>query len=96
MLNRIKFKQAIKLNFRDIDEQRTAQQYIKCIKQKGSAIVYIAKYQRIVAVLIADKETLVEGLYNTLKEEVKDEISRMAEQPRMLLGMIKVIVRIDN
>ena len=56
----------------------------------------MAKYQRIVAVLTADEETLAEGLYNTLKEEVKDEISHIAEQLRTLLGMIKVVVRIDN
>ena len=56
----------------------------------------MAKYQRIIAVLTADKEMLVEGLYNTLKEEVKDEISYMAERLRPLLGMIKVVVRINN
>src|SRR5215469_12965139 len=48
MLSRIKFEQAMKLNFRDINEQRTARQYIKHMKQKGSATAYVAKYQRII------------------------------------------------
>ena len=39
---------------------------------------------------------LVEGLYDTLKEEVKDEISRMTKRPKTLLEMIEVAVRIDN
>ena len=56
----------------------------------------MAKYQRIVAALIVDEETLAEGLYDTLKEEVKDEISRMTKRPKTLSGMIEVIVRINN
>ena len=56
----------------------------------------MAKYQRIIAALTADEEILAEGLYNTLKEEVKDEILYITERPKMLLEMIKVVVRIDN
>ena len=46
--------------------------------------------------LTADEEMLAEGLYNTLKEKVKDKISHMTKQPKTLLEMIEVVVRIDN
>ena len=66
------------------------------MKQKGSATAHVAKYQRIITALTVDEETLAEGLYNTLKEEVKDEISRMTKRPKTLSEMIEVAVRINN
>jgi hypothetical protein len=41
-------------------------------------------------------EALAEAFYNTLKEEIKDEISRIKKRPTTLLEMKKHAIRIDN
>jgi hypothetical protein len=41
-------------------------------------------------------EALAEAFYDTLKEEIKDEISRIEKRPTTLLEMKKHAIRIDN
>ncbi|PGG94928.1 hypothetical protein AJ80_10088 [Polytolypa hystricis UAMH7299] len=90
------FKKALTANFGITDEEATAAQKIRRIRQTRDAAGYLAEFQRLAAVLDWNDSALAGAAYDGLKEEVKDEIARLEEQPNMLSEMIKHAVHIDT
>ena len=81
--------------FREIDEKRKAQIDLESVKQKGSAAVYAADFQRIAFLIRYDDKALKRSYYRGLKKEVKDEIAR-SNEPGTLELLIRSASRIDE
>src|SRR5215469_1072570 len=96
MMSAERFREVLRTRFREIDEEVTADEKLKHMKQKGPASVHVAMFQRIAAPLNWGEEALASTLYGTLKEEVKDEIARMRERPKTLDAMASEAIAIDN
>jgi hypothetical protein len=86
----------ITLTFGEVDEKVSAAQKVRRLYQNKSASKYAAEFQQILSHLDWDNEALADQFYYGLKDNVKDEISRIAHQPQELSKMIETAVRIDN
>jgi molybdopterin converting factor small subunit len=91
-----KFERLIRLTFGEIDEKSSAAQKLHRLKQTGSAARYASEFQQISSHLEWDDEALADKYYQGLKDDVKDDIARIAKRPDTLSGMIEVAVKIDN
>jgi hypothetical protein len=94
--NKTKFVEALRLNWGHVEAKAQAAQDIKRMKQKGSATTHAMEFERRAMLLDWGDEALAEAFYDTLKEEVKDEISRIEKRPTTLVEMKKHAIRIDN
>ena len=43
-----------------------------------------------------DNKVYIEAFYNSLKENIKDKITRIEERPDKLAKIIKKVIQIDN
>ncbi|RYP29015.1 hypothetical protein DL767_006941 [Monosporascus sp. MG133] len=94
----INFEEKLKANFGNPDEERTAAQKILDLKQKGPASKYAVTFKNLMAkVKWVDKkdDSLIDIFYKGLKDDVKDEIVKMA-RPTTLDKYIAKAVKIDN
>ena len=89
------FKKQIRIMFKTIDQERTAERKICNIVQKGAATTYATNFQKHAAYINWDNTALTAQYYKGLKDFVKDKISR-SERPSTLAAMIEKSVIIDN
>lgn len=90
------YEEALKSLFQDPDEKRQAERELENLKQKASASVYTAEFKRITARMDCTDDTRIMLYYQGLKEEVKDEISRILYLPTDFTQYAELVVRIDN
>ena len=93
--NYSEFVSKIKINFGDIDEERTAERHLQALTQKGSAANYAAEFRQYAARTEWDDAALTAIYYRGLKDLIKDDIAR-GERPEDLEDMISTAIRIDN
>lgn len=89
------FEKRLRETFGDPDEERTAEQQLRNLKQRGSAADYTAKFRQITARLGWDDEPLMAAYYAGLKDEVKDELTKL-DRPEEFTDYIATAVKIDN
>lgn len=89
------FEEALRDAFGDPDEKRTAERQLFQLRQRGSASEYVAKFRQISAHLGWDDEPMMSQFYEGLKEEVKDELSKL-DRPDDFTKYVAMAVRIDN
>ena len=90
------FEAALRTVYGELDEERTAELQLQKLTQGGSAADYSAKFQRLATKTQWNDEALVAGFYRGLKENIKDDLTRMDSRPTTLAGMIETAIRIDN
>lgn len=90
------YESALKSLFQDPDEKRQAERELETLNQKASASAYTTEFKRIVARLDCTDDTRIMLYYQGLKEEVKDEISRILDLPTDFSRYTELVVRIDN
>jgi hypothetical protein len=90
------FKTQMRQIFAPINEERKNRNKIKRLKQLGSTAAYSAKFKALAALIPWDETYLREAYYNGLKEEVKDEVSKILTPPTKLNEYIQLAVQIDE
>ena len=78
-----------------MNSKKKAECKLKHLKQKKSASNYAAEFRQIVSVLDWNDEVYVSLFYWELKNEVKDELTKI-EWSDDLNKMIKIIIWINN
>jgi hypothetical protein len=90
------FETQMRQMFAPINEERKNRDEIKRLKQLGSAVAYSAKFKALAALVPWDETYLREAYYNGLKDEVKDEVSKILTPPTKLNEYIQLAVQIDE
>jgi hypothetical protein len=94
--NWFEFKKRLTRLFGDIDAQRTAERYLSALRQTGAATTYAAEFQRHAGRVDWNEDALVYQFYKGLKDDVKDDITRMEKRPEELQKMITAAILFDN
>ncbi|XWX00659.1 hypothetical protein V2A60_008680 [Cordyceps javanica] len=89
------FEELLQTTFGDPDEIRTATRKLKALRQTGSAQHLIREFKRISAHLDWDDESMMEYLYDALREEVKARSSKSTTDS-MLGDLNEMDVAIDK
>ena len=89
------FKRAFKDAFRDLDEERSAKRKLIKLKQKGSASKYTVYFKQLTIYISWREDALISQFYKGLKEDVKNEISKM-DQSDDFAKYVAIAVCIDN
>lgn len=90
------FYEAMGQVFGDIESGRNAVRNLQNIKQRGSASSYAADFQRFSVRTTWGDDALCDEFYKGLKDNLKDDITRMDNRPTSLKDMIAAAIRIDN
>src|SRR5438552_8575972 len=90
------FKTRINRMFGDIDEERTAEEALGRLKQKGATTAYAAEFQQHSFKTGWNEDSLKYAFYKGLKDSVKDDMSHMEKRPETLQAMITQAILIDN
>jgi hypothetical protein len=90
------FQSELRLVYGAVDQARTAEREMVHLRQRTSAGVYAADFQRVAAKLSWGDDALAARYYQGLKEDVKDEITRKEKRPSSLANMIEEAIKIDN
>lgn len=90
-----RFEQTLLATFGEADEERTKENELRRLTQKGSASQYAAKFKQIAAYLKWDPSYLMGAFYDGLKEHVKDDLYK-EDKPNTLNEYIEMAVKIDN
>jgi hypothetical protein len=85
----------LKLMFAPVNEERKNREDIKNLKQWGSGAVHAAKFKALAALVPWDETYLREAFYDSLKDEVKDELCKILNPPTKLNEYIQLAVQID-
>ncbi|RYP17800.1 hypothetical protein DL767_009942 [Monosporascus sp. MG133] len=94
----INFEEKLRANFGNPDEERTVIQKILDLKQKGPASKYAVAFKNLMAKagwVDEEDDSLIDIFYKGLKDNVKNEIVKMA-RPTTLDKYIAKAVKIDN
>ena len=89
------FKVVIGKIYGDVDEQREAELKIRVLRQNGSVSHYSSQFQQLKSRITWNDSALASQFYSGLKEEVKDELSRVGK-PTSLSAMIVRSPEIDG
>ena len=81
--------------FGDIDEVKTAERNLRCLRQKGSVANYTVEFQQYATVTNQDDDALCSQYYKGLKDIVKDEFAKI-DRLDTLSQLIIAVVKIDN
>jgi hypothetical protein len=84
------------ITFGEVDEKVLAAQKVRQLYQIGLVSRYTAEFQQIASHLDWDNKALADQFYFGLKDNIKDKIARISNQPITPMKMIKVAIRIDN
>jgi hypothetical protein len=90
-----KWAAKLKETFGNPDETRTAERKLLWMKQTKSASTYAVDFQRMAARLSWGEQALIVQFYKGLREDVKDEMSKV-ERPDELGEYIALAIQIDN
>lgn len=96
MKNWTEFKAKLKERFQTGDEKSIASQRLRQLKQKGPAAKHATIFTQIAAKTSWNDEALADIYYDTLREEIKDEIYRLDERPETFQDMKARAIKIDN
>ena len=88
------FATHLQATFGDINEEATAERDLKAHRQTSSVAFYTSEFQRIVSILDWDEKALVFMYYTGLKDNIKDELSKM-DKPTTLHDLIYHSMKID-
>ncbi|KAJ0100660.1 Retrotransposon-derived protein PEG10 [Diaporthe amygdali] len=89
------YELALRSLFQDPDEERQAERELMRLRQKGPATTYAAEFRRICARVDYTDTTKIFMFYNGLKDEVKDELSKL-DRPDDFIQYVELAIRIDN
>jgi len=89
------FEKKLKAAFGDADEERTAEQQLHNLRQKGPASDYAANFQQISSRLNWEDGPKMVAFYHGLRDEIKDELAKQ-DRPKEFMDYIAMAVRIDN
>ncbi len=89
------FEQLLTNTFGNPDEVRTAERQLLSLRQTGSASYYSREFTNINAKLDWDDAALIVQFYKGLREDVKDELSKMT-RPNSLQVFMNQAIKIDN
>ena len=70
--------------FGNINKERTAEQVLEGLKQKGVVIAYITEFQQHFFKTGWNKDFLKYAFYKGLKDSVKDDMSYIKKRPKTL------------
>lgn len=90
------YEDALRSLFLDPDEKRRAERELNNLRQTKSASEYATEFRRIIPHLDLTEETKISAFYSGLKDDVKDEISKIMEQPDEFLDYCTLAIRIDT
>jgi len=90
------YENALKSLFQDPDEERQAERQLANCQQRSSAAAYATEFRRISARIKATDQTKIFMFYRGLKNEVKDELSKIIDQPSEFLQYVELAIKIDN
>jgi len=88
------FAQHLRSTFGDINEEATAERDLRVLRQTSSVAFYTSEFQRIVSVLHWDEKALIFMFYTGLKDNIKDELSKI-DKPTTLNDLINISMKID-
>jgi hypothetical protein len=89
------FEMKLRETFGDPDEDRTCEQQLRNLRQKGSTAEYTTKFRQITSRLGWDDEPLMAAYYAGLKDDVKDELVKM-DRPKQFDSYVAAAIKIDN
>lgn len=89
------YEKKLKAAFGDPDEERTAEQQLHNLRQKGSASDCAAKFQQISLRLNWEDGPKMVAFYHGLRDEIKDELAKQ-DRPKQFMDYVAMAVRIDN
>ena len=89
------FQKNMTILFDEINKQHKAQIDIEALKQKGLAVNYSAKFQRLSFHTGYNNEALKRSFYKGLKDKIKDELLRINESQN-LTYLVKASIRINE
>jgi hypothetical protein len=89
------FLTELQIMFGDPNELQTCARLITDLRQHTSVPTYISEFTRLSAPLQWDNNALVYHFYRGLKEEIKDELSRV-DRPTELQALMTIATRIDH
>lgn len=89
------FENALETAFGDPDEARTATRQLKNLRQTGSAMHYNREFRRLSSKLDLGDNALMEYFYDGLREDVKDELSKV-DKPDEFNEYVEMAIKIDN
>jgi len=89
------FKVIIGKIYGDVDEKREAELKIRALRQNSSVSHYASQFQQLKSRITWNDSALTAAFYAGLKEEIKDELSRVGK-PNSLAAMITQSQTIDG
>lgn len=89
------FEEKLRQAFEDPDEERTATRHLKNLRQTGLALVYNREFRRLASKLNLGESALQEYFYDGLRDDVKDELSKM-DKPDSFDEYVNMAIKIDN
>jgi Retrotransposon gag protein len=81
--------------YRGVNEEHTAERQLQNLRQTGSTIEYISKFQQVSSRVEWDDVVLIATFYIKLKDHVKDKISCI-KRLEELINMINTAIYINN
>ena len=90
-----KFCTELRKTFGDPDEVATAERHLYALRQRGSASAYLADFMRHAVLVKWNDEAKAAQFYRGLKENVKDELSRIGK-PATFQDLQDAAIRIDT
>ncbi|KAL8412852.1 hypothetical protein RB596_009420 [Gaeumannomyces avenae] len=90
-----RFEEEITSVFGQVNKQRVAERKLLQLRQKGAASVYVSEFQRFVNKLDWTDQTKVAHFYNGLRDDVKDEVSKV-DRPKAFSSYVIMAVRTSN
>ncbi|OAQ63783.1 pol protein [Purpureocillium lilacinum] len=89
------FEHALRTAFGDPDEAKTATRQLKNLRQTGSATHYNREFRVLSSKLDLGDNALMEYFYDGLKEDVKDDLSKL-DKPERFDEYVEMAIKIDN
>ncbi|KAL8415300.1 hypothetical protein RB594_006230 [Gaeumannomyces avenae] len=90
-----RFEEEITSVFGQVNEQRVAERELLQLRQKGAASVYVSEFQRLVNKLDWTDQTKIAHFYNGLRDDVKDEVSKV-DRPEAFSSYVTMAVRTSD
>jgi hypothetical protein len=90
------YEDALKSLFQDPDEERQAERNSRTASNAAQRLPYAAEFRRISARVKYTDQTKIFMFYRGLKNEVKDELSKIIDQPGEFLQYVELAIKIDN